>query len=1436
MHSQRPAQFTRAATVIAAFFTAFALYGISSLRTGASIIPTPADDLRAVWTRASAADQATFSGTLEQIAIPRAVAGAIGAQTQRLTLEINGQAQPNGDAQLIVRHDAGAATRSVTVSRRDGQTWIDNGNGKQERAPASDLALGATTNALDYLAAARNVTYSDDAATNERRYRFDLDRSVLGEQFAGISRAGARTQLPPVFARMSGNGELWVSLENGLPLRQHVQISLPEVNASHDARLDLRVRYTALSGAPVQNLRGPDETLKNTTRIAAHNLGLFAAGGLRAAPALFAFVICACALLMAWSRHRRAMRQGIAVMLALLLGINPALDALQRAQAAAAPAPNGVMQALGLAAGPEAGAIDAAIQKFTDKSSLSSAEIAACGTGAAGVDSDQDGLTDAQERCLGTDPALADTDGDLIPDGVEVRGFDFTSGSTTVRVYSDPLQPDSNRDGLSDGLEYPQPTGHAPANTHDYDGDGVPNLWDDDNDNDGVRDALDLSPFAVTSYSNTLALRLDGAGPAASTAYIEILVQPKPEGVNTQYSEQLRYYGATLDWPNGDGEGQITDLDNSADDLRALPYLRVESAALPTAEQDRYGVFVREEDGKNVFYAPLAPREQHGMVEAFYGKVAYAPSELANGADWRASVVWVVLAKNDRVVPCPSGEPAGKTCLASSTGITQIYPAGQFRVAGMQVSRSRNFEAVAFGTPQTPDEDQTLFRVIFGLNKSFLQDQSYYGQDASSSMLLAFKSRFANGSDPALRFGIASTVTVPVRHVTAAHRDRGMGALGETTIPTLLTDFYSAAPVCDGAPCAALGVAYQEESGGLDLRDLPAVGGVLTANSNSIVMSTRRGVRLNFYEKDGLGAWQAVPQASIADAMVLTYAPYLTWGVGRSAVAAIDGRAMLNEATAAQASLIVDLVGEAKLGALSVVVLVAEIIGSSLDIGESADKLKTIKNFDTSNMKDVPDDDPADLGIGIGLNVVAIGYGLTKAAFGLAAFAFSIAQAVCDNADGARCDPGVMQGFNLAFAAGRVVFAALDLTIAVFKIAELIFDGIELSMSVASLVLSVVGTVLSVIGAVIAIGASFVQFGLTVGFADGDPAVVKTAVAALVLGIAWTVILLLIGLVPVAGPLIGGMFAVFEGLMLLESTLNGGGHTTVVEHWVSYFYSAEQYTELEDVNFGAVRSQLNDAEKGFSTGNIMRVTSSVNGVIRVAEDGTPDHLRDSRVAARIQTQATEYALPREVNTSACRVEGSRLLCDSTASAEFRLIAPRRNAKLIYTPYVEVKTLYADCTGQGANCWERSTTATLPRDDDRTPAILVIDVLPDSINKLMQWDQVSNPDRDGDGIGNAAEAQLGTDPDNPDSDGDGLSDAYESATLGRAGSDPTRADSDGDGINDGLELRFGSRANAPDSDNDGLRDGDRAFYQRRAHRRLDDHVARWAANTRIPGSV
>lgn len=78
------------------------------------------------------------------------------------------------------------------------------------------------------------------------------------------------------------------------------------------------------------------------------------------------------------------------------------------------------------------------------------------------------------------------------------------------------------------------------------------------------------------------------------------------------------------------------------------------------------------------------------------------------------------------------------------------------------------------------------------------------------------------------------------------------------------------------------------------------------------------------------------------------------------------------------------------------------------------------------------------------------------------------------------------------------------------------------------------------------------------------------------------------------------------------------------------------------------------------------------------------------------------------------------------------------------------------------------------------------------------------DSDGDGLTDAEEAQIGTDPFNPDTDGDGLTDFEEVRTYK---TDPLNPDTDYDGLKDGAEVHtYKTDPLKRDTDNGGVADG------------------------------
>jgi hypothetical protein len=104
------------------------------------------------------------------------------------------------------------------------------------------------------------------------------------------------------------------------------------------------------------------------------------------------------------------------------------------------------------------------------------------------TDSDEDGIPDVDEDVNGngiwdegeeTNPNNPDTDGDGLSDGLEI---DMSDGNST-----DPLKADTDGDFLIDGLEDQNKNGRVDVNETD------PNL--EDTDGDGVKDGDDFDPL-----------------------------------------------------------------------------------------------------------------------------------------------------------------------------------------------------------------------------------------------------------------------------------------------------------------------------------------------------------------------------------------------------------------------------------------------------------------------------------------------------------------------------------------------------------------------------------------------------------------------------------------------------------------------------------------------------------------------------------------------------------------------------------------------------------------------------------------------------------------------------------------------------------------------------------------------------------------------------
>jgi hypothetical protein len=509
------------------------------------------------------------------------------------------------------------------------------------------------------------------------------------------------------------------------------------------------------------------------------------------------------------------------------------------------------------------------------------AQVDDCGVLPTGIapDSDPDGdtLVSSLESCLGTDFLNADSDGDTLADNLEVQGFTLGATSWTA----DPLQRDTNRDGLDDDLEW-QPGGTAPL---DADGDGLPNLWDRDNDGDGVADHLDSSPFAVlsayrSSYNLSLANHKSG--------YLSLDIQ-----IQTQQPDLMRYGRVALDWPT-DNQGQIQDLDGSSDDLELIPVLALTTSFAPSLAAP-YGLIVTpitDTSGIRSGYQVLVPLGEvadAGMVQALRGRFALTPAEAQNAPTLKQiSLRWMVAAKVDS---------------SSSVSTIQLVASyfTPFRISGLSAIAGQDAAVALFGVPSAPeistgdlDEGRAIATLLEGFNQTFLSNASVAPDLSSSDLdgyLPAITRRFTEtGSSAQARWGL--TQTVQIAYQSFAFPDAALA----TTVLTTSEAFLQANYASSRTPL--LLSAYQSTSGALDLGAMSVQTSSLTADLGSIVLATVRQVRLGVYRAVG-GQWQALSLTDAlaelerrysGNALTTARALFLAYYAGQARFVAVDGQ------------------------------------------------------------------------------------------------------------------------------------------------------------------------------------------------------------------------------------------------------------------------------------------------------------------------------------------------------------------------------------------------------------------------------------------------------------------------------------------------------------------------------------------------------------------
>jgi hypothetical protein len=1381
-----------------ALLAALLLSLLATLTTSGVVRQTPQEinGLQTAWARTREAGAYRFVANVEQTLIPRATPETIGQTDQRVDMQIEGAVTLPDKASLKLQFEgAGLNAQPATLIQEGSQTYIlQNG----ERTPL-DNPLGLTSptpDYLGYLAAAKNVhrldpppaaTESAESPNGITRYAFDID----GPRFAQhvLNQMEDSQQIPPgarlapssLLQRMSGSGELWVDT-NGLPLRQVLDLNMPQASDEYDAQVHLVVDFYF----------EPDSAIAEVGQTPGANAGV--------QPSLYMSPIDAVCLLACLAlvcvlvrRQRRWVYGMVAISASVIMLATPLLQVLGISQFRERQAHAAGAETLTKALGLPQPATDASQQAETQPQ-LPQVTFK-CGDGVPGEDSDDDGLQDVTEFCLGTDPFYFDSDRDMITDTLEAVGFDFGG----KHWPGDPFKVDANSDGLPDVTEWPAPVGQAPS--WDPDGDTIPNLWDWDNDGDDVPDALDLSPFSNTDFADQFSFSSRGDG-FDGYQYIEIQVRPKNE-------DHLRYTTTPLDWPY-DYLGQIRDYDDSPDDIRLIPVLDVLANRVPNAFlAEKYGLTVLKNTGNEKYpyrlIIPVFPVGDGGKLVTFSTKVAYSPEDLYDIQWAEGRLLWIVQMDADRQV---NGQ------VKTETMPIQTYTE-QISITGLQVTKSRNFESAILGTPDHPDDDRELFNLLFGLSNIYLNTHTLTLADV--------KARFESSStDPVEKWGVAADVAIDLPDTAYAHRDAGLAGTS-SRIDEFLDLHYS------GAANPALITAYQEETGAYNLDDLGQVHpeADIGVHLSSINLNTVRGLKHSIYTQVSAG-WEELDMARTLQAIHDRYTDdlpailatlqteypnlttddlqaalnlfYSSWSTGQSQIVAVDGTPIpLSGQTDADvyAQLALPAVQALPVYMLEVADLTQS--GGGLSVGGDSGQIYAYLH--------AYEQESESLGL-----------------YGSAFFYFV--------------------GKETPFKdTGNFVTKTGMKAVSVFLAAKTVLQTTKWATSVGSwtgkmniLKNGQAGSrVLGALGCVLTVSMIWGQFGMTTDFSD--PVALKTAIVYAVISSIFAIVMFVISLNPI-GSILVMIFALADLIVFAATEGEISVQQTIIEALVAYFYSADLLTAPEDADF--INFATEKPPGGLIAGSRLKITEEYVGKIAsqsshapglfgegVTIEGTYQDLQDSTTYGWKDGSYTYYRgnfvgdFPTvegatKIGDSTCTISGGVKTCRNDTEVEFTLVA-HRDLDLELQPNLYFRTYYQESTLGGTIGWRKESELTLPNEDSPIDSTAyVVDVLPNNLTALWSWTAIRNPDDDGDGLPDDQESATWDDM--WDTDCDGLSDKFERDMQDTLGFSPTKFDRDlvasslGEDLNDGFEYHIGTRPDVADTDGDGLFDYEEIYHQ------------------------
>lgn len=804
--------------------------GLAGLARSPQALSSTDDPIQRAWQLAQTSGSYRYSIDLAQTTTAAPSLANAGANPQRTErLSINGDIDQAADRmEMTIANNAEQNTsNSFALKIEQGRSFGRYGTGNWQPIEQSSDLFAPAGDPLGFLAGLEQVTSLGNETRRVGSLRLEFQHyqfNFNGEQFAnylqpkleaqlrqrGELPAGMSLDTSTSYAQMQGTGEVWLD-QHGLPSRLSLNLNLPAQADGSTVSATIRSDFfdfdqSRLTLASSSFWQQPDRWLAYRFEQAQRQLQPLAQIAL--IPYLEILLL---ALAVAFWRKRRTQTILAASVISAML-ITPMLQAENVAAARSKQLAKQAEQTEQQAqvelqqqaitktqnlwqpnTKPEAQALSpkqlASNGSDSDGDGLSDADeddwysCATLGSSTgycAGVsnakDSDGDGLSDGAEvNQLGTLPRNSDSDGDSIPDGLEVKGFRYQG----QQWYLDPLSNDSNQDGMLDSVDcgiWSQTSSSYNPNAicPDTDSDGQPDVFDRDNDNDGINDDVDLSPNLLSNTvfddQNPLKLQIDNLK-TNRPVFVDFQLRPTD-------LEHLSYSSRILDWPANDNQGQIqrvldtTFATSTNSDLRinainadygdvmmvpmleiTMPYSTGHYANLPitttyqnnqrqlgvgvdqwldSSELDPYGITVRDLDtnsGNLLAYVPVVrvSNSMGGNPAAFAARMLYYPEQGSNGtANWGAAqqvrLVWLVQMITDE---CIDAEADPSTCARQENlSIVQVYDE-EWSLAGMSVSEDHGAKtAIIYEQPSSDSNlqlDDELWMAAWNMNNTFIR-------------------------------------------------------------------------------------------------------------------------------------------------------------------------------------------------------------------------------------------------------------------------------------------------------------------------------------------------------------------------------------------------------------------------------------------------------------------------------------------------------------------------------------------------------------------------------------------------------------------------------------------------------------------------------------------------------------------------------------------